>query len=124
VNSITAQFVDQGDYLLVNCKSNASIADKSRTLDSVAEFIKGSSCHKVLFDIRQSLPAMSEDDHFACGELLNQRQKQFSGCKLAFLTERNAPVLFLSLAYSKGFNGFIELDSKSDASLWLNGQLR
>lgn len=123
MNNIKAQIVDQGDYLLVTCDSTATISDKSLTLDTLAEYINTKSCNKVLFDIRESLSCMSEDDHMACGELLMERKSQFSGCKFAFLTPRREPVLFLSLAYTNGFTSFLEVESKSDASLWFSGHL-
>ncbi|MEJ2212528.1 MAG: hypothetical protein P8Y20_00310 [Gammaproteobacteria bacterium] len=122
--SFNAQFIDKIDYLLVKCEENATVEQKEKTLDTVVDFIKNQAVENVLFDIRDSLNGMTDEDHLVCGNLISERSDTLSSSKVAFLTHHHEPVLFLSEAYAQGYSNFIELDSIPEASLWFSGQIR
>ena len=122
--SIDQQFEESKEYLKVTCTKYASTLHKQRTLDEVVQFIKNGVVNKVLFDIRESLSVMSDDDHEICGYLLAERAGYFTDCKVAFLTNDREAVLFLSYAYANGFTTFVELDSCDEALMWFSGDMR
>lgn len=122
--SINPQFEQREGYLSVTCAKYASTFHKQRTLDQVVESIKKNSVNKILFDVREALTSMSDDDHEICGYLLAERADFFHDCKIAFLTPNRKAVPFLSLAYADGFTSFVELESHHEASLWFSGQIK
>jgi len=122
--SIQPQFEEREDRLTVTCSKYTSTLHKERTLDGVIELINKGSVNNVLFDIREPLAVMSEDDHEICGYLLSERADLFNGCKIAFLKQDSDAVLFLSYAYTNGFTSFVELESSDEASLWFSGDIR
>ena len=121
--SVSTQFIEMEDYLLIKCTKSATLNQKQTTLDHVVELIKNKATKKILFDIRESIDGMSDDDHFACGNLITERAKVLSESKVAFLTNNREPVLFLSAAYSQGYSNFVELESLDEASLWFSGRI-
>ncbi len=122
-DSLHAQFVEMDDYLMVKCSKSASLDEKQTTLDHVVDRIKNKATDKILFDIRESLTNMSDDDHLVCGNLIMERAEVLSNSKVAFLTKSREPVLFLSAAYSQGYSNFVELESLEEASLWFSGRI-
>ena len=122
--SIQPQFQIGEDFLTVTCSKYTSTFHKERTLDEVIQLILKSSVDNVLFDIREPLSVMTEDDHEICGFLLAERADLFSNCKIAFLKQDREAVLFLSYAYANGFTSFVEVDSSDEASLWFRGEIR
>ena len=122
--SHSAQFMTENDYLLVRCSANATLDQKEKTLDTVVDYINGKSVKKVLFDVRESLVSMTEDDHLSCGQLILDRVDHLSKSKVAFLINKKDPVLFLSAAYADGYTNFLEVDCEKDASMWFSGVIK
>jgi len=124
LNSNNVEILEENDYLLVKCAKDASIEQKEKTLDKIVNYVQDKSITNVLFDLRETLSSMNEDEHLSCGELILNRKNDLSKSKIAFLIKEKEPVLFLSVAYAGGFTNFIEVDCENDASLWFSDQMK
>ena len=118
-----AEFLDNDDFLYIRCTKKSSVDSKNMLLDKVVGLIRNGEKNKFLFDIREPLAEMSEEDHRVCSELLSHRASYLNSGKIAFLANSDQPVSFLSGAYSSGFTSFIEVDNPLDASIWFSNQV-
>ena len=96
---------------------------KTKLLDKVVDYIRDGEKDKFLFDIREPLLRMSDEDHLICSHLITRRLVYLNKGKIAFFTNSDESIPFLSDAYSSGFKSFIEVDNVLDASLWFSNQV-
>ena len=117
------EFIENDDFLYIKCSKKSSVASKTELLDKVVDFIRDGEKDKFLFDIREPLLVMSDEDHLICSQLLSHRSSYLNKGKIAFLANPDQPIAFLSGAYSSGFTSFIEIDNADDASIWFSNQI-
>ena len=117
------EFIENDDFLYIKCSKNSSLESKTELLDKVVDFIRDAEKDKFLFDIREPLLEMSDEDHLICSQLLSHRSAYLNKGKIAFLANPDQAVSFLSGAYSSGFTSFIEIDDAHDASIWFSDQI-
>jgi hypothetical protein len=123
IKLIHTEFIEHDDFLYIKCSQNSSVDSNTELLDKVVDFIRDGEKDKFLFDIREPLLEMSDDDHLVCSQLLSYRSAYLNKGKIAFLANPGQPISFLSDAYSSGFTSFVEIDNADDASIWFSNQV-
>lgn len=103
-----------------------SSEEREKVLEQLVEFLKNNPNLNIMLDVSRADLNMSDDEQIEYGHLLATKKQYFNKNKTAVVTNcKNIhSSLFLSEAYSEGFNNLMEFDNKSEALQWIAGEIK